>query len=55
MGQGGYAGENGQKPRRQRLCFNCGKPGHIARFCRDKKKGGGQDFNNLDQSKPPNN
>lgn len=49
MGQGGYSGENDQKSRRQRLCFNCGKPGHIARFCKSKKKGTGQDFGHTDQ------
>ena len=32
--------EKGEKKREDRKCFRCGKPGHIARFCRTVLEGG---------------
>jgi hypothetical protein len=31
-----------EKAKKERLCFNCGKKGHQARFCRDKKNNNGK-------------
>ena len=31
-----------EKARKERLCFHCGKGGHLARFCRNRKEGNDQ-------------
>ena len=56
--QGGYSGYNyqGQRndPMQPIMCFNCGKDGHMARFCREFR-GYGQNFGHPNQVLNPEN
>jgi Zinc knuckle len=33
-----------EKAKKERLCFNCGKAGHQAKFCRNKKSFANRNF-----------